>query len=392
MRIIGKNVTALAIVMSALIIGLNLFVAPFSYARDITLNPKLAVTETYDDNVVFSRENEEDDYITSVKPSLYFDYKTEISTLISSINTGLNYYALDSDLNYQTYDGKAELYADIMELISVEVGGQFIKDTTLESELEETGRVQFREDRHRYDYFGRMGIDLTELTKIAFGYSYRQVEYDYEGNIDYNIDAFSFDLTKKLKNQIDSIKLNIMYTLRESQPSESDTYIAGLEWRREFSESFSYHLLTGYRWTEEYTNEKERSNSQGLLVNAGLFKQWQRTSLGLGYSRDLISGADGEDLVVDKVNADMTRSVSERTRLNLSLRYYMTKGDLDDSDEDSRYFQVEPKITYNITEHHRFNFGYRFSFEHDKTQEDKKNRSRNRIWINLTFAFPEKWS
>ena len=211
---------------------MNLFVAPFSYAKDITLNPKLAVTETYDDNVVFARENEEDDYITTITPSVYFDYKTEISKLTTSMNTGLNYYAIDNDLNYQTYDGKAQLDAKLMELISVEVGGLFIKDTTLESELEETGRVQFREDRYRYDYFGRMGINLTELTQIALGSRYRQVEYDFEANVDYNIDIFSFDLTKKLKNQIDSIKFNVMYTLRESRPRESDTYIAGVEWRR----------------------------------------------------------------------------------------------------------------------------------------------------------------
>jgi hypothetical protein len=361
-----------------------------AWSRDITFTPAVSLSEWYDTNVTFERTDEKEDFITQLKPSLYVDYKTELADLTTYMNSGLNYYEQETDLNYNTYNGRLDIDSDLMELFSVTLGGLIIKDTTLESELEETGRVRFREDRLRYDCYAGFGINLTELSMVNMGYRYRQVDYDSDNYVDYNLDIFSFDYEKKLKNQIDTIHFNLIYTLRESDYSESDNISVGASWVRNLSETLSFHTLGGYRWTQEYTDDKNKEESQGFIVDIGLDKQWDRTAVGLSYIHDLAYGAGGENLNLDRFKLELTRFLSERTKLNLGIRYYLTVGDIDQEKEDSQYYQIETKLTYNLTEWHRLILGYRYETEHDKVIEEDKDRDRNRVWAAITLSFPNK--
>jgi hypothetical protein len=348
------------------------------------------LSEWYDTNVSFERIDEKDDFITQLQPSLYIESNTELVDLTTNMNTDLNYYAKETDLNYIAYNGNLNIDSKIMELFTVNIGGLIIKDTTLESELEETGRVRFREDRLRYDYYAGFGINLTELSQVNLGYRYRQVDYDSDNYIDYNLDIFSFDYRKKLKNQIDTIRINLIYTLRESDPSESDTISVGASWIRNLSETLSFHALGGYRWTQEYTDEKKKEEGQGFIVDIGLDKKWDRTALGLSYIHDLVYGGGGENLNVDRLKLELARFLSERTRLSLGLRYYLTTGDINQDEEDSQYYQIETKLTYNLTERHRLILGYLYETEHDKALDENRDRDRNRVWGAIALAFPNK--
>ena len=129
-------------VLSIFLITILFIAVPLTAsAQDITFLPSIAVRGEYNDNVYYTRFSElvESDYLARIKPAFTFDYATELLDLQSSFDIDIVRYANEDDLDTvdQHYDLNAEY--QMMERISVSGNCSYAKDTTLESELYETG-------------------------------------------------------------------------------------------------------------------------------------------------------------------------------------------------------------------------------------------------------------
>lgn len=359
-------------------------------AMDNTLVPSIAVIEQYNDNVLFSRTDEVDDFITTVNPSLGFFHESEISNIQTILESDLNYYAKETDLNDQSYRGELALDSQFLERWRFQANGEYIRDTTLESQLLETGRVYERDDRNQFEGDLRGTFKVTELSSVSLRYRYRQIEYAADENVNYNVDTITLNIGKRLKNEIDNINLFGGYSYNESSQREIDTYNGGLGWSRELTDVYRIRTSAGYRSSKKKTLDREEQTSDGLTFDINLFRQGEIYEALLGYRRSLTNAASGEQLEVDRIYGYFQRNLSERSQVRVDGRYVLSRDDSNIVSSDNRFFQVEPSYSYRVTENSIIKLAYRYSQDYDDALEDEKSADRNVVWISYRIKFPQK--
>jgi hypothetical protein len=370
---------------------LMLLVSVFARAAEVTTVPSLTLQELYDSNIYFARQDEKDDFITRAKPALDLGLRGEVSKLTSTLEGDFLYYAQETDLNDFRYNGNVEIDSKFSELWEFFGSAQYRKDTTLDSQLEETGRVVNLEDRHRYDYSAGLGFDMTELSQLRAWYQYRQVNYDSDTLVDYNVDTFNLLFNKNLKNEIDSFNVLTSYSLGENDINETDTYHVNLGWRRKLSETFNVHVMGGYRWSDTKTVRKDTRQTEGFVADVDISRKGEIYTINLGYRRNLSTGSEGQNLVVDRIYGTIDRVLSERSSLAIKGQLLFTKNDMETNPEESRYYRIGPSFNYHLTENHVLSLSYTFEQEYDKALEDNKDRDKHIAAISVRFAFPKEW-
>ena len=62
-------------------------------AQDVTLIPSINVRGEYNDNILFTRTNEKDDFLTTISPAFTLDHSTELLNLEAKAVVDLLRYA-----------------------------------------------------------------------------------------------------------------------------------------------------------------------------------------------------------------------------------------------------------------------------------------------------------
>jgi hypothetical protein len=378
------------------------------WAADTTVIPSISLTGLYDDNVSFKRGNrknnrddetenkEGEDYIYAISPMIKFDYKTEINRIVAEAILNYKSYIDNDNLNALNQQYKLEGDSNFTELLTFFTDLNYTKDNTLESQLDEEGKVMPRQDRGRYDLKGGLFFNLTELIRVGGDYRYRQTNYGEEHTEDYNDDMVSFIYNQRLKNQLDTLRFRTSYAYREVRTHETNTYRMVFGWNRSFSETFNVGVFLGGRFTEEYTynrnTEREKDETTGLLADFTFTKKSDAMRTELGYHRDQVYTAEAGAREVDSFNIGLDRNITERLKLGIDLRLYLTRNLNQSIKDDSRFYEVKPKIVYNLTEYHLLGLNYSYQHDYDDAEDDSddKDADRNRVWLSLQFNFPKK--
>lgn len=361
-------------------------------AGEISMVPKVKIAGLYDDNVFFSNTDPVDDYTSIISPGLTFDYDSEISNLGADFRVDIyNYLNESEDLNtvdqYYQIDGKTKF----TERLDLFADAAIAKDTTLDSELTESGTVGIRQDRDRYDLHGGVFFNFTELTQLGFDYRYRQTDYESESSEDNNEDVFSFQFNKRLKNELDMFSLVPSYAYKQSKINEVNTYRVSLGWTRFFSESFQIHVFLGVRQTEQYDRFRNKKETQGAIADLRFSKTTELTSTTIGYRRDQLLTAEGGVREVDRLYAELGHHFTERTAAGIDGNFYLARDVNESVNKDSQYFELKPWVQYNLTEEHLLRLEYSYQHDYDDAFENNKESSRNRVWLSVIFQFPSKW-
>lgn len=373
------------------VIGVILCDGFSAFAFDNTVVPFIEVTEKYNDNVLFQRIEKEDDFITTIHPGLRFQHDSEISKIDTVLESYLNYYAKEADLNEQHYRGMIDLDSRFLERWQFKANAEYIRDTTLESQLLETGRVFERDDRNQFESDLRGIFKVTELSSVSLRYRYRQVEYESDDNVNFNVDAVNLSILRKLRNQVDTINLYGGYSYNESENREIDTYNTGLGWSRELTDVYRIRMSGGYRTSKTLTIDREEESSDGFTVDINLFRKGEIYEALIGYRRGLTNAASGEYLEVDRIYGHLQRHLSERSWVRVDGRVVFSRQDSDIAADNSRFFQVAPRLGYRVTENSVFSVGYSYSHDYDDEQEDEKSADRNVVFISFRVDFPKKF-
>ena len=137
-------------------------------AKNLLVKPSLGVKGQYDDNVVFVPTEEDDDFVFTISPAFELTFDSDLIDIQSDIIFDVLRYADNTDLD--TVNQLYELNGayrfrprwSFSSLIS------YVKDTTLDDQLLETGRVREREDRRRFDIEGGLTHQLNEVSELGF--------------------------------------------------------------------------------------------------------------------------------------------------------------------------------------------------------------------------------
>ncbi len=242
---------------------------------------------------------------------------------------------------------------------SLELGAT--EDSTLESELTDTGR--FDENVARRELYLRPSFErrLSTRTTATLGFGYSKVEFD--DNDDELIDydefttdlGFSHQLTERTSGTLDIVWL-------EYQPEDvtalTDTAVTrdrslqlllGAEHRLTQRSRLSWSLGPDFRETE-FADERDPDSTDNFVYNvAYAFEDGPNTAGVEVYSTE-VSSADGGLELVEGLRVRFARAVSPLTSIGLSVnleRSDPVRGELGVRD----YLEVNPWVEWDMSRH-----------------------------------------
>ena len=379
---------------NCLIISLLSF--PFvAVAQDITFEPSIILGGEYDDNVLFTRTDEIDDYLAVISPSLTLNYASELFKLDAEGIVDVLRYADQNDLNTENQRYAIDAGYQLMERWSLSGDFSYIKDTTLDSELEETGIVYAREDRERFKAGAGLSYQVSELSYMGVNYAYSKTDYDEEGLEDYDSSFIRLSYNRRFNNGIDTFTVAPRYTRGSSVTSDVDGYRLNFGWTHLPSETYRLRVFAGLRYTEQdYKDGRDNTSNWGGVADINLEKKGETHSVLVGFGSDIyLRPSTGELEQVYKIYCNLTRRVTERFRAGVNSRLSLAQPDDADAinDKEIWYLTVTPSLSYRLTEKHSLQLSYSYQQEYDKNIEDDERSDRNRVWLSLNFNFPKKW-
>jgi hypothetical protein len=87
---------------------------------------------------------------------------------------------------------------------------------------------------------------------------------------------------------------------------------------------------------------------------------------------------------------EYTKYINERLNVKFTSEIYSNKSDGPNTKEDSRHLNISPALNYRLTENNYLQLGYSYELHQDLGITGNPEYERNRIWIDLTFNFPDK--
>jgi len=369
-------------------------VTPFgaAFAADVTLTPSLSLRGEYNDNIDFSRTNKQDDYIGTVSPGLTFGYATDRLNFGARAVVDVVRYMDQTNQDNERQNYGLDASYRMFERLSIRANGFYVKDTTLDTELQETGIVELRSEREHYGGGGGLSFQISEVADMGLDYSYTKTDYDLVDYTDSDGHSVSLPFNYSFNNRLDVLTLRPYYRNTDSDEDKIDSYGFSLGLAHTFTETFTASVTPGVRYTETERKPSGRSDDDwGWTADVSLDKSWQTASASLGYSRDLDYTAEGEIVEVNRFSLSTSKMLTSRFSVRLLGSLYFTKSTGTSQNEDRRYYEVTPSLNYMITENHSLALGYSYSNEHDKMLTDDQDRDRNMAWLTLNFNFPQKW-
>jgi len=364
-----------------------------SFSNEVALVPSLGVAGEYDSNIDFSRKDEIDDYLGIISPGLAFKYNTELLTIRSEAVVDVYRYfnETDFDKENQYYELGAEY--KLTERWNVSASGSFLKDTTQDSFLDETGIVNELKDRHRYDFEGSTFYQATVLDEVGLNYRYRNVDFRDRDRVDYDANSIDLIYNRYLNDRRDTLRLQPGYVYRDSDTNETDSYSFSVGWLRKYSETLDSRVLIGVRYSDtSYKDDRSDYDIWGGIADINLTKKWETTSGTIGYSHDLRGNADGELVTVDRIYCNIQKKIYGRLGAGFNGRLIFSSEEGEDNlGDDTRYFLVNPSVFYNLTESHLLRLGYSYANEDDDAFDEDSISDRHRVWLAFEFNFPYKW-
>ena len=362
----------------------------------------------FDDNVYYTRAIEISDYLTRIRPAFTLDWETELLDIRSSFDVDIQRYADEDDLDTEDQHYNLDGSYQITERVSVNGNASYAEDTTLESELAETGLIgNTRQDRQRL--IGGMGFsyNLSEISNITIDYSHNKTDYDWEGNVDYDMDSISLSFNSRFNNQLDVFTVQPYFYRYDSKASKVDNYGLSFGLQHPFSETLVLTAFAGVRYTKikyslvnpiyifgfltGFTQVDEQDSSWAGVADINLEKTGEVSSATVGYNHDLSYSSYGEPIERYRITCNADRKITERMTVRFTGNVTFTESEGEFNDRDSRYYGASPSLHYRITEQYSLMLGYRYSQSYEKNRATEPRADRNRVWLELRFRFPEKW-
>lgn len=398
--------------ISSILVFLAGLLAGNASATDFTFNPSLSFRTEYDDNINFDNQNEKSDWLGVLIPGLEGSWHNERFDLKGSAAAEIRRFADESryDDEYQRYRIESSYLAS--ERLTVNADAAYTRDSTLESELEETGIVENLYLRERWRFDTGLRYQLAERIFSQLNYGYGDTSYDGPGNVDYDTHSLSGSLSYLLRNQRDQLFIQPVYYHYESDVSQVDNYGLSLGWNRTLSEKLTLSCYLGLRYTDSeyyYTTyalnfdpgsgtffwqsiKKTISEDDfGGTADISLSGRTETLNYKLSYNRDLSYTSTGSPIDRDRLTGSINWKMSRRLSSGLSAGLYFSKSNDDFSEEDSNYFYLHPHLAYRLMENHSLQLHYMYARTDDKTLDHNSSYDRNRVWLTLVFRFPKLW-
>ena len=361
---------------------------PAAVAQSLDWVPQLRVNGGYNDNILFTSTEPVKDFYTSVRPEIDMGLASDRYDLQLRSYAEITRYLEEMDLDTENYRGEMDGRYRLSPRLDISGGLLYVKDTTLDSELEETGRLVARNDRDLYQGDAAMAFGLDEVSEMDVEYQYRSIDYTSGDSIDRISHRLRIPYKRWFNDRLDQVTLRPSYTRTETEDDRNiDYYSVSFGWMHTFSRTLRMRNFVGYGYyitTRDGSQDLYRTTSADL----SLTRTDENTSFTLGARSDIDLDADGTLEEVDKLYCRIRKKITERLSAAFNGAVYLNRQPETYDYTDSVYYDVKPELSYEITENYFLNLFYRYSYEEDRTVSEDQESVRNVVEFTLGFRFP----
>ena len=358
-------------------------------AADMTLVPSVRLTFEYDDNISFSRSDVRDDLILVVSPEIALSNNYERLMLNLSALGRISRYLENNELDDEYY--KISLGGNYIATEKMRLGVNLSqsRDTTLDSELTETGILTTRQNRDNTGVSFKVSYALSDLSNLDLGYSFQDVNYESYGSVDYRGESIYLNYKRNLKNAKDAISFRPYYSQNESVVNTVDNLGFSAGYVHPFNETWSSSVNLGARHTTTnyYTFEDKK---WGMSGNISLDKKGINWNSNFQLSRELSYSSYGVPVETDRLNVSYNNRISERLSSGISGSIYFTKSEGYYSNQDTVYYVFSPRVQYKLGSNLFFSLSYTYSNSQNRLLIDNQGVDKNVFRLSLSYSYPKK--
>jgi hypothetical protein len=373
-------------------------------ASQKTITTSLSVGQKYDDNINLQSADQHDDFISIIRASGSIDFKTEQTNIKGKVNLNIWRYADEDELN--TLDQIYSLDANFLssERLSLGIAGKYIKDTTLETELTETGVGLVRSVRKNYSFNPSATYAITERDTLSFSPFYTNSNYESDTYSDYWVSGAALNYKHLFKNERLALIARAGYNYVKIKPGyyEYDYYKSSSEGHYNtyqlyggvkylFSETLTMNFLLGVRYTDsemqretylldDYLISKTEDSNKtfGWLGDVNLSKTLSKGSLTVGAKREILPSGLGELLEVDRLYIHFINKFTERLQGEIDASYY--RGEGLGGIRDYHTWNIIPALLYYLKEYLTLELNYSYTSYREETHSE-----RNTVFLGITW-------
>lgn len=386
-HMIGRPRTWLAVLAA---LQLLLLGAGHAEAGAYRFEPSLTMAGGYDDNILFVYDEEVGDYYASIEPKITTGYNSQTLGLNLDATAEIIRFTEEQDLDVENYTVLAGLGYQATQRFSLYGNLNYIRDTTLDSELEETGRVIDREQRERYGGDAGLSFQIDQLSNISLDYTYTDTIYQSDLRVNRNVNRIALPYSRSFNDYLDTWSISPSYAqARTDDDAIIDYYNLTLGWLHDFNDTLAMRNFLGYGYTQtEQDGETTPYNSWN--ADLSLIKTGEIFRFTLGFRSYITLDSQGDLLEVDRLYFRLRKKLTERLGFLFYASTYASRPVEVFDQIDSWYYDLKPELRYQLTENHSINLFYRFSSDEDRTGSNSDYRTRNVIELRFDFNFPDQ--
>lgn len=342
-----------------LILLLGFFAHPV-FAGNWFYQTTLSTQVEGDDNKRLRSSDEEGTVGVEVRGTLELSKKTETSDLYirgalsSDRYDGDNDGGLDSDDQYLYAGGSWR-----GERSEFSVDGEFRRESSLLTELEDTGLFADVERRVTKSISPQFSYNLFEHTQVSGGVNYTDVEFPNAIPVsltEYDFKSANIGVAHNITER-SSVSLTVFHSIYEADTFDNDVDSTGanLRYSNIINEFWSVYGGVGYR-ESKFKNVvggvTVRDDDTGALYEAGATRQSETSVLEFSVSNELQPSASGNVNERDEYRINYRRMFSERWSGGLNFLWLENQSVNSNNDgNDREYWSGELFGEYRLTPH-----------------------------------------
>jgi len=382
-----------------------------TWADDIQLVPTVAVREEYNDNIFFSSDDVEDDFITTIAGALELIERTERLDLNLFGGVAPFFYADFSDLDDtdQNYNGKISYQFSPRYSASID-GGYFV-DNRPDRDVLATGLVTGNDRRRRT----RVGFDtayqVSDISGLGLRYDYLRDKWeeDTSGREDLKANDVFFVYNRRFANRLGLTtgSLNVSYGHYDFETSLNKTFYGGLGVENLFSERLTLQADAGARYVDSEFDMmqfvqvapgifqlqvvEESKKGWGMAGKAALrYRLTEKTFSSLRFLHDIQpASSQGSTVVRTELVFSGSHKFTEKLAGSLTAGAYRSKANQDDFSSikiDKRSFVIRPGLRWEFYTNFTLEASYSYIYEDDRVTDN--DIDQNRVWVQIAYGLP----
>lgn len=358
---------------------------------EYALEPSISMRGEYSDNIRLTTAPHQSVWGASLQPRLTGRYATDTTELSGTGGLNLRRYSRESELN--ATDVLLNLRGAQRYLTGrVGLGVDYVRDSTLVSELEETGLVLTRKQRDRFNLRPDWTWQITRRTALSLGYQYTDVSYEDVGQaglVDYHSHTFSSALRHDLspRDQVSGTLAHQQYRPSgTARDVDVTTLLAG--YSHLFSATLRGSASIGLADINSRGSPAGDTRSNRVLGSLTLENQLQAGQIAARLGREVGPTGLGGIVEIDRAAIEWFDRFTQTLSFRIAGATYRTRFLDQQQVGGSKYYQVEPRLTWQATRDWALEAGYRHQWR--KRESDPMSADANTVYVSAIYNWPRR--